>query len=47
MVVIRQGKVAGDVPRDQTTPEEVILMMTGEATIGRAKEPKAGAGAQA
>jgi D-xylose transport system ATP-binding protein len=47
MVVIRQGKVAGDVARDQTTPEEVIQMITGEATIGRAKEPRADAGAQA
>lgn len=45
MVVIRQGKVAGDVRRDDTTPEEVIRMITGEATIGRQKEPKAGAGA--
>jgi D-xylose transport system ATP-binding protein len=45
MVVIRQGKVAGDVPRDETTPEEVIRMITGEAVIGRAKEPKTGASA--
>lgn len=37
MVVIRQGKVAGDVPRDQTTPDEVISMITGEAKIGRAR----------
>lgn len=37
MVVIRQGKVAGDVSRDQTTPEEVIRMITGEAVIGRAR----------
>jgi D-xylose transport system ATP-binding protein len=45
MVVIRQGKVAGDVPRDQTTTDDVISMITGEASIGRAREPKAGAGA--
>ncbi|WP_119388533.1 ATP-binding cassette domain-containing protein [Taklimakanibacter lacteus] len=41
MVVIRQGKVAGDVARDQTTPDEVIRMITGEATIGRAGEARA------
>jgi D-xylose transport system ATP-binding protein len=35
MVVIRHGKVAGDVARDQTTPDEVISMITGEAMIGR------------
>ncbi|MGE3872837.1 MAG: ATP-binding cassette domain-containing protein [Parvibaculaceae bacterium] len=47
MVVIRQGKVAGDVARDQTTPDEVIRMITGEATIGRPKESRPGAGAPA
>ncbi len=36
IVVIRQGKVAGDVARDQTTPDEVINMITGEASLGRA-----------
>lgn len=40
MVVIRQGKVAGDVRRDDTSPDEVIRMITGEATIGRAQEKK-------
>ncbi|QIG48525.1 sugar ABC transporter ATP-binding protein [Nordella sp. HKS 07] len=40
IVVIRQGKVAGDVRHDATTPEEVIRMITGEATIGRAQEKK-------
>lgn len=40
MVVIRQGKVAGDVKRDDTSPDEVIRMITGEATIGRAQEKK-------
>ena len=41
MVVIRQGKVAGDVARDQTSPDDVIRMMTGEATIGRIGETRA------
>ena len=40
MVVIRQGKVAGDVARGQTSPDEVISMMTGEALIGRAQEAR-------
>jgi len=40
MVVIRQGKVAGDVARGQTGPDEVISMMTGEALIGRAQEAR-------
>ncbi len=40
MVVIRQGKVAGDVKRDDTSPDEVIRMITGEAMIGRAQEKK-------
>lgn len=40
MVVIRQGKVAGDVARGQTSPDEVISMITGEAMIGRAQEKK-------
>jgi D-xylose transport system ATP-binding protein len=43
MVVIRQGKVAGDVPRSQTSPDDVIRMMTGEAMIGRAAEARPGA----
>jgi D-xylose transport system ATP-binding protein len=47
MVVIRQGKVAGDVARVNTTTDEVISMITGEASIGRAREPKTGAGAPA
>ena len=41
MVVLRQGLVAGDVAHDHTTPEEVIKMITGEATIGRAGEARA------
>ena len=40
MVVIRQGKVAGDVKRDDTSPDDVIRMITGEASIGRAQEKK-------
>nr|WP_210346165.1 ATP-binding cassette domain-containing protein [Aestuariivirga sp. YIM B02566] len=40
MVVIRQGKVAGDVRREDTSPDEVIRMITGEASIGRAQEKK-------
>jgi D-xylose transport system ATP-binding protein len=36
MVVIRHGKVAGDVSRSRTTPDEVIQMITGEASLGRA-----------
>jgi D-xylose transport system ATP-binding protein len=43
MVVIRQGKVAGDVAQDKTTPDEVIKMITGEATIGRVGEARASA----
>jgi len=42
MVVIRQGKVVGNVRHDQTNPEEIIKMITGEATIGRAQEARAG-----
>jgi D-xylose transport system ATP-binding protein len=40
MVVIRHGKVAGDVARSRTTPDEVIQMITGEASIGRAAETR-------
>jgi D-xylose transport system ATP-binding protein len=43
MVVIRQGRVAGDVARDQTTTDEVISMITGEASIGRAREARTSA----
>jgi D-xylose transport system ATP-binding protein len=41
IVVIRQGKVAGDVARDRTTPDEVINMITGEAVIGRPRDARA------
>ena len=30
IVVIRQGKVAGDVPRDATSPDAVVRMITGD-----------------
>jgi D-xylose transport system ATP-binding protein len=30
MVVIRQGLVAGDIARDETSPDEVVRMITGE-----------------
>jgi ribose transport system ATP-binding protein len=43
MVVIRQGKVAGNVAREQTTTDDVISMITGEASIGRAREARVGA----
>jgi D-xylose transport system ATP-binding protein len=43
MVVIRQGRVAGDVARDRTTTDEVISMITGEASIGRSREARANA----
>lgn len=39
IVVIRQGVVAGDVRSAQTSPEEVIRMITGEAVLGRAGQP--------
>lgn len=34
IVVIRQGVVAGDVPRSQTSPDAVINMITGENLAG-------------
>jgi D-xylose transport system ATP-binding protein len=34
IVVIRQGKVAGDVAARKTSPDEVVRMITGEALIG-------------
>jgi D-xylose transport system ATP-binding protein len=30
LVVIRQGRVAGDVRRDRTSPDEIVKMITGE-----------------
>lgn len=40
IVVIRQGKVAGDVARAATSPDEIVRMMTGEANAGRAQETR-------
>jgi D-xylose transport system ATP-binding protein len=34
IVVIRQGVVAGDVARSQTSPDQVINMITGENLAG-------------
>jgi D-xylose transport system ATP-binding protein len=42
MVVIRQGVVAGDVPRKQTNADAVIGMITGETLAGTG--PGMGAG---
>jgi D-xylose transport system ATP-binding protein len=38
IVVIRQGQVAGDVRRENTSPDEVVRMITGEAFEGKAQE---------
>ena len=38
IVVIRQGLVAGNVRRQDTSPDEVVRMITGEAVEGRAQE---------
>jgi D-xylose transport system ATP-binding protein len=38
IVVIRQGQVAGDVKRQNTSPDEVVRMITGEAFEGKAQE---------
>ena len=40
IVVIRQGKVAGDVARDKTSPDEIVRMITGEAFQGKAQEAR-------
>ena len=37
IVVIRQGKVAGDVARDKTSPDEIVRMITGEAFRSRTR----------
>jgi D-xylose transport system ATP-binding protein len=37
MVVIRQGKVAGDVRRSETSADEIVQLITGEALGGRAR----------
>ena len=40
IVVIRQGKVAGDVARENTSPDEVVRMITGEALQAKAQETR-------
>ena len=40
IVVIRQGKVAGDVAARRTSPDEVVRMITGEAVTGAAQEAR-------
>jgi len=40
IVVIRQGKVAGNVERNRTSPDEVVRMITGESLEGTAQEPR-------
>jgi D-xylose transport system ATP-binding protein len=40
IVVIRQGKVAGDVARATTSPDEIVRMITGEAHGGPAQETR-------
>jgi D-xylose transport system ATP-binding protein len=40
IVVIRQGVVAGDVKREDTSPDEVVRMITGEAFAGQAQETR-------
>src|SRR5689334_1810211 len=38
IVVIRQGRVAGNVPRAATSPDEIIQMITGEAINGQTRQ---------
>ena len=38
IVVIRQGRVAGDMLRSATSPDEVVRMITGEAMQGQAQQ---------
>ena len=40
IVVIRQGKVAGNVASAKTSPDEVVRMITGEALQGNAQETR-------
>jgi D-xylose transport system ATP-binding protein len=40
IVVIRQGKVAGDIQRAKTSPDEVVRMITGEAEMGQTPETR-------
>jgi len=38
IVVIRQGRVAGNVARTATSPDEIIQLITGEAINGQAPQ---------
>jgi D-xylose transport system ATP-binding protein len=38
IVVIRQGLVAGDMPRNATSPDEIVQLITGEAKQGQAQQ---------
>lgn len=38
IVVMRQGKIVGSVPRSMTSPDEVVRMITGEASERHAEE---------
>ena len=40
IVVIRQGRVAGDVPTTETSPDKVVGLITGEALLGQAQETR-------
>lgn len=40
MVVLRQGLVAGDLARERTTQEDVIRLITGEASLSSAQQQK-------
>jgi D-xylose transport system ATP-binding protein len=37
IVVIRQGKVVGDVKRSKTSPDEIVQMITGDALLSAAQ----------
>jgi D-xylose transport system ATP-binding protein len=40
IVVIRQGLVAGDVRQENTSPDDVVRMITGETFQGKAQKPR-------
>jgi D-xylose transport system ATP-binding protein len=40
IVVIRQGKIAGDIPTAKTSPDEIVSIITGEALHGQAQETR-------
>ena len=41
IVVIRQGRVAGDVRREKTSPDQVVELITGEALEGQTQQNEA------